>query len=89
MVQRVGGENVSVEICERVLEWCYKHPSDISAWSFLEWVWDAMEKMGEVGERHRKWLQEVEMFDQNIAPGHEAVRYFVKMVKSKGTNAGI
>lgn len=76
LVGRVGNDTFVCEIASRTKDWCFKHPSDISGWSFL------IHMLLEVKLQSRKesLVREVLQYALNLRSENESVWIFLRTV---------
>lgn len=70
-----GVLNSSEELAQRIFNLCKQNVSDISMWSFLDYILD------DIGDScvRCKYIEQVVEFN-NIVPGHEALWWFLRSV---------
>jgi hypothetical protein len=77
-------------VSEDMLDWCRRHVSDTSAWSFLLFIYGLGKQI--IGKQYgvnvqkdiAEQVKEIMHFGHDVAPGHEALWSFVRTVLSPG-----
>ena len=84
LMPRIGSSSTKFEIVHHIKDWCYKHPSDISGWSFLLSLVPGLFPM----KTRQNLLRDVVGYAINLRAEQESLWVFIRMALAQNTLHG-
>ncbi|KAH7094790.1 hypothetical protein FB567DRAFT_13443 [Paraphoma chrysanthemicola] len=81
MMEHIDDPGATVHCAESVKVWCYKHPSDISGWSFLAYLTKSLRNASDAEEIVRDVLR----YAMKVRSEHESLWVFLRVVLAHDT----
>lgn len=81
LMGKIGAQDVALDFAHCVKDWCCKHPSDISGWTFLSHVLLKIEPTRE----KQDLVRSVVNYAINLRSENESVWVFIRVVLTDGT----